>query len=325
MSRMRWVEADTDFVVDDRQPEGERALEMLPEASLPGERRPHPARRFLLSVSVLLLALVGFELYRFILARFQEHWAVGAAFTALVALVVISGLAWAGIEIRALRRLDSVDRARALLQAHAGQDASAEAARVIAEVSAALSRRPSLAPALSRYEAEVQDTHEMPQRLALFSRNVLAVVDRDAYRAVGRAARDVGVLTAIVPTAIADTAVLVWRNVRMIREIAELYGYRTGPVGTWVLIRRLLSNAALVAATDVAGGILAQQLGGALTEVVAAKLGGSAVATTRTLRMGLLTMQLCRAVPFSEEDAPNLRRFAMAILGQDAGPRPESP
>ncbi|HET8726606.1 MAG TPA: TIGR01620 family protein [Alphaproteobacteria bacterium] len=314
MTRARWADPETEFVLDEAQPTADRAIDLA--AQPPVDRRPRPARRFLWALAVLLVALVGFELGTFIYARFQEHWAIGAGFALLTAAVVGCAVAWAAIEIRALGRLKSVDRARARLLAKNGEDASTETVRLIEEVSASLARRPSLVPALQRYQEEVQDTHEVPQRLALFSRTVLSVADREAYHAVGRAARDVGVLTAVVPTALADTAVLVWRNVRMVREVAEIYGYRAGPVGTWALIRRLLSGAALVAATDIAGGILAQQLGGALTEVVAAKLGGSAVATTRTLRLGLLAMQLCRAVPFGEDDIPSLRRFATAILAQ---------
>ena len=117
--------------------------------------------------------------------------------------------------------------------------------------------------------------------------------------------------------ALVDTLVLVWRNLRRVRQIAELYGYRTGPASTLVLVRRLLSSAALVAATDVVGAALAQQLGGALAEATAARLGGSAVATMRTIRLGLLAMQLCRAVPFDERDLPTLRRFAAALMEQN--------
>jgi putative membrane protein len=316
MTRTRWIEPDTEFVIDTEQPTADRAV--VPVSDTPPEppRRSRPARRFLLMLALLILALIGFELGSFVHARFEQHWALGAGYGVLIGVVAISALAWAGIEIRALRRLESVDRARARLQAKAGQDATAETARLIAEVSAVLSRRPALAGAIRRYEQKVQDTHEAPQRLALFKQEVLSVVDDQAYRVVGRAGRDVGIITTVVPTALADAAVMVWRNIRMVRELAELYGYRTGPVSTWVLIRRLLSGVALVAATDVAGTVLAQQLGGALTDVVATRLGGSAVATTRTLRLGLLAMQLCRAVPFGEEELPTLRRFAAAILPQ---------
>src|SRR5690606_25369265 len=116
---------------------------------------------------------------------------------------VLTAAAWAAVEVRALRRLARVDQARARLLA-GPDDSAAETDRLIGELRIALGRRPSLAPALRRYDGEVTDTHEPPQRLALFVRDVLAVADGEAYRAVGRASRDVAVLTAIVPTAVAD-------------------------------------------------------------------------------------------------------------------------
>src|SRR3546814_15777410 len=89
MTRARWVDPDAQFVLDEAQPMTDQALEVLSEAPPAAPRRPRPARRFFLALGVLVIALVGFELYGFIAERFQQHWAIGAGFTALVAAVEI--------------------------------------------------------------------------------------------------------------------------------------------------------------------------------------------------------------------------------------------
>jgi putative membrane protein len=150
--------------------------------------------------------------------------------------------------------------------------------------------------------------------IELFSAEVLRPLDRAAYAAVARAARDAGAVTAVAPTALLDTVLLLWRNLRMIREVAAIYGHRTGLAGTWFLVKRLATGAAVVAAADIAGSVIVQQLGNAVADMLAARVGEGAIAGARTARIGLWTMQLCRAVPFADEDVPTLRKLAASLI-----------
>lgn len=286
----------------------------------PAPRRPRfrPLRWFAGSLAALLAGIVGVDFVAFVELQYARHWALGAGFMALAALAAASAVIAGAREIRAVARLRGVDAARLRLQAALTHGETAPLRLLLDEVAAAL---PHSATAYPRFRELAHVAHAPEPLLRLFGQEVLAPLDRRAYAAVGRAARDAGVLTAVVPTAALDTVAMLWRNLRMIREVAEIYGHRTGFAGTLFLVRRLLSGAAIVAASDVAGGLVAQQLGGALTEVVAAKLGEGAIAATRTARIGLLAMQLCRAVPFETEDLPTLRRLLRSAVDRDDAER----
>jgi putative membrane protein len=284
-------------------------------------RRFRPLRWFAGSLAALLAGVVGVDFVAFVEAQYARHWALGAGFTALAALALASAIAAAAREIRAVARLRGVDEARLRLQAALKHGETAPLRLLLDDVAAAL---PHGAASYARFRELAHIAHAPEPLLRLFGQEVLAPLDRCAYAAVGRAARDAGVLTAVVPTAALDTVAMLWRNLRMIREIAEIYGHRTGFAGTLFLVRRLLGGAAIVAASDVAGGLIAQQLGGALTEVVAAKLGEGAIAATRTARIGLLAMQLCRAVPFEAEDLPTLRRLLSNAVDRDEPTPPQT-
>ena len=284
----------------------------------PRRSRFRPLRWFAGSVAALLAGIVGVDFVAFVEAQYARHWALGAGFMALAALAAASAVIAVVREIRAVARLRGVDDARLRLQAALTHGETAPLRLLLDEVAAAL---PHGATAYARFRELAHVAHAPEPLLRLFGQEVLAPLDRRAYAAVGRGARDAGVLTAVVPTAALDTVAMLWRNLRMIREIAQIYGHRTGFAGTLFLVRRLLSGAAIVAASDVAGGLVAQQLGGALTEVVAAKLGEGAIAATRTARIGLLAMQLCRAVPFETEDLPTLRRLLRSAVDRDDAER----
>jgi putative membrane protein len=298
-----------------------RLAEPPPTDSLPQTIAPPPAeasprrarfgRWFALSVGLFVAGALVVDAVDFVATQWERSRALGSLFTLFLAGAVGSALAWITGELRAYRRLRNVDAARQHL---ASTEEPVDPLALVELLAQGLAHRPHAGSDIARFRQMAQPTHSRAQILTLFAEEVLRPVDREAYQAVGRAARDVAAVTAVAPTAALDTLVLLWRTVRLVRQIAEIYGHRAGLAGTWFLLQRLASGAAIVAATDVAGNLLAQQLGGALAEVVATKLGEGAVAASRTARIGLYAMQLCRAVPFREEDQPTLRRLLDQIL-----------
>jgi putative membrane protein len=263
------------------------------------------------AVGALGLFLAGAVLVQavdFIAAQWARSSALGGLFTALLA----AAAAFAGLgmlrEARAWRELEDVERVRAALLA------GADPAEIVERLAATVAHRPEAAADVERFRRQAGALQQREHFLELFAAEVLRPLDRAAYAAVARAARDAGAVTALAPTALLDTLLLLWRNLRMIREVAAIYGHRTGLAGTWFLLKRLATGAAVVAAADVAGSVLVHQLGNAVADLLAAKVGEGAIAGARTARIGLWTMQLCRAVPFAEEDVPTLRKLAANLL-----------
>src|SRR5207248_6397824 len=130
----------------------------------------------------------------------------------------------------------------------------------------------------------------------LFSRFVLAPADRLAEAAIRRAGAQAFAINAISPTAGLDTVLFAARALRLVREIAEIYGQRPGLAGTVHLLRRLAGGAAMVGTVDLVGGILVQQLGGALIERLSASAAESGYAAQKMALLGIIAMALCRPV-----------------------------
>ena len=96
---------------------------------------------------------------------------------------------------------------------------------------------------------------------------------------------------------------------RLIREIAEICGQRPEVAGTAHLLRRLVSGAGLVGTVDLVGGILVQQLGGAVIERLSASAAESAYAAQKMAHLGILAMAQCRPIDFEPGQIPSLRRL----------------
>ena len=76
---------------------------------------------------------------------------------------------------------------------------------------------------------------------------------RQRSQALGRAAA-LQMLTAaaVLPSPALDGLLVAWRGTRLVRQIAVLHGFRPGLLGTFALLRRVLTGAASVAAADLA-------------------------------------------------------------------------
>jgi putative membrane protein len=136
--------------------------------------------------------------------------------------------------------------------------------------------------------------------------------------AVGRAARDTALGTAASPLALLDAVLVVARSLRMIREIAAIYGFRPGGLAALGLLRRVIVQAVGVAGADLAGEVTAEMLGGLGHKVagtVSARLGVGLFAGTRVARLGLATLRACRPMPFLAEPPQLAQILRRALSG----------
>jgi putative membrane protein len=232
----------------------------------------------------------------------------------LAAAAVAAGVGgacyWLIAELRGLLRLRSAERLKRLIP-------SALASELKQEIDAAatiLGRDRLLREAVASYRAVLEPHHTGGDTLDLFSRFVLAPADRLAQDAIRRAAAQAFLFNAVSPTVLLDTLFFAARATRLIREIAEIYGQRPGLAGTVHLLRRLVSGAGLVGAVDVVGGVVVQQLGGAVLERLSASAAESAYAGQKMARLGLVAMAMCRPIEFRLGEAPSLSRLVAGLL-----------
>ncbi|HKM73435.1 MAG TPA: DUF697 domain-containing protein [Stellaceae bacterium] len=288
-------------------------LPAAPEPSLappPARDFPSPFAVAVTGLGILVIGVVGIDLAQFVDGAFAHGTGVGV----LAAIAVTAGAGgaayWLIAELRGLMRLRSAERLRRLI----ASALSGELKQEIGAATAILARDPLLGEAVARYRAALEPHHTGHDALELFARFVLAPADRLAQAAIRRAATQAFAINAISPTVLLDTLFFAVRAMRLIREIAEIYGQRPGLAGTVHLLRRLASGAALVGAVDVVGGVIAQQLGGAVLERLSAGAAESAYAAQKMARLGLIATALCRPIEFRPGEAPSLAGLVSGLL-----------
>jgi putative membrane protein len=282
-----------------------------PSLPLPAARvLPSPFAVAMTGLGILIVGVVGIDLAQFVAGAFAHGTGVGILAAAAVAAGAGGTLYWLTAELIGLFRLRSAERLRRLIP-------SALASELKSEIDAAaviVARDPLLGEAVNSYRAALGPHHTGQDALELFSRFVLAPADQLAQTAIRRAAAQAFAINAISPTVLLDTLLFAARAMRLIREIAEIYGQRPGLTGTVHLLRRLASGAGLVGAVDVVGGVIVQQLGGAVIERLSASAAESAYAAQKMARLGLAAMASCRPVDFRPGEVPSLRGLVSGLL-----------
>jgi putative membrane protein len=261
-------------------------------------------------LAILATAWVGIDLANFVGGAFTHSTTLGVAAAVAVAAGCGGVGYWLAAELRGLLRLRSAERLRSMIPSAV----SSELKREIDAATMIVARDPLLSEAVKRFRAVLEPHHTGGDALELFSRFVLVPADRLAEAAIRRASMQAFAINAISPTALLDTLLFAARAMRLVRQIAEVYGQRPGLAGTVHLLRRLVSGAGLVGAVDLAGGVIIQQLGGAVVERLSASAAESAYAAQKMARLGIIAMALCRPIDFRPDEAPSLRRLVSGLL-----------
>ena len=212
-----------------------------PAAVVPQSRRPW-LRLFFGAGIVLLVGWLGLEAYDFVAGLFARSPLLGVGFAVVLALVALGAIGALGRELADLRRLERAERLRLTGERLIASEVHGQADAYVEQLERLYRNRADLAEPLARFRRQTSDALNDGEQLRLFSRTVLAPVDRQARRVVTRGARDIGALTALSPLGLLDGAIVLWRTLAMLRTIARLYGVRPGPVASIRLLRRTLGT-----------------------------------------------------------------------------------
>jgi putative membrane protein len=237
--------------------------------------------------AVLLLGLSALDAANFVADQFARNAALGWVTLAVAGLgygLILWGL---GREARGLLSLSAVDRSRAAY-------ASGDLARARAEALRWAERTPAAEAALPA----LRDAPDLATLRALLDTGPLATLARDTESLGRTAAVQAFAAAAVSPSPAWDALLIGWRGLRLVRQVAQLHGLRPGLAGTFALLRRVLLDAATVAAADVALDAAARALlTNPLLERLAGEAATGAVAARRMLLLARATAAACRITP----------------------------
>lgn len=295
--------SDAPPVPDEAPPEG-RAMQSV--AALATARPSRLARWFWGLAGLILTTVVSVAAWDFVTDLIARSPILGWAVTALVAAFVTVLLIIALRELAAFSRLKRMDLIhRAATEALARDDLAA-ARDVLAQLDALYAGRDALRWGRERLSERAPDQFDAGTLLGLAEAELMTPLDARALREVEAAARQVAMVTALVPLALADVAAALTANIRMIRRIAEIYGGRSGTLGSWRLVRAVLTHLVATGAVAVGDDMLGSLAGGGLLSKLSRRFGEGVVNGALTARVGVAAIEVCRPLPFATSRRPSV-------------------
>lgn len=265
----------------------------------------------LAGIASLWAGLAIIRLIEDLLARSAVLGWIAAGLAAVVAIAALAVILREIVGLVRLARLGSIreDAARAL-----NEDDGEAAAATIAALRRIYGGRRDTARALARLAEHEREVIDPGDRIRLAETDLMAPLDEAAGRLIARAARRVMLLTAITPAAALDILFVAAQNLRLLREIATLYGGRPGLVGTARLARMVVAHLAAAGALAMSDQLLPQIIGHGVLGRLSARFGEGAVNGALTARIGLAALDLCRPLPFAAARKPGLAEFLSEVV-----------
>lgn len=273
-----------------------------------------------LAIGSFVVFLLSVAAWDFVTGLLLRDSLLGWAAFVLTGAAALAIVLLAAREAAGFFRQGRVDRLRAALM-NAGHDLPA-ARRATQDVVALYSRRADLAWARARLADRTREMLDADALVAATEAELMAPLDQAARREIEAAARQVALVTALVPLALADVAMALYANLRMVRRLAELYGGRAGGLATLTLMRRVMTHLVATGAIALTDDLLGSVAGGGLLSKISRRFGEGVVNAALTARVGLAAMEVCRPMPFAVLRKPavtNLVSRALAGLWPSSG------
>jgi putative membrane protein len=281
---------------------------------LPAERRFRWGTLFWSAVGGLVLLGAGLGVAHLIEDLFARSDGLGILGLVLTFAATLSFLVVAAREAIGLMRLSTIEHLHRRAAAVILSDDRNESRDVLRDLLKIAHANPHLARAratLSHHTGDIIDGADM---IRLAERELMSPLDQEARFLISAAAQRVSLVTAISPRALFDVAFVLAASLRLIRQLALLYGGRPGTLGMIKLMRHVLAHLAITGGMAASDSVIQQVLGHGLAAKLSQRLGEGFLNGLLTARLGLAAIDLTRPLPFTALPRPSLTALAKDLL-----------
>ena len=308
---------------DTLEPVGE--LVVLPV--VPGRRTRKFRWSFVLvsALATLLSLWAGLAITTLVENFFARSAMFGWLALGVAALAGLAAIAIIIREIWGLSRLRRIEHIQELSARAINLDEAAAAAETVASLEGIYGSRPDTAWGMKTFRDHKNDIMDPRDRIRLLDRLVMGPLDEESHRIIARRARRVTLLTTVTPAAALDIVFVAAQNLRMLRELAELYGGRPSTLSTLKLARMVVAHLAVTGGLALSDNLIQHVVGRGLLGRLSARFGEGAVNGILTSRIGLAARDVCRPVPQSESTKETLGSLLRELVTLGDSSEPKSP
>ena len=301
-------------------PENEQPQLPVPiETIVPAEPRFRWGLLFWGAVGGLVLLGAGLGVAQLIEDLFAGSTGLGVLGSVLTFAATLAFVVVAAREAAGLMRLAAIEELHRRAAAVLASDDRAESRVILRHLLKITHENPHLARARATLTSHAGDIIDGGDMIRLAERELMTPLDQQARLLISSAAQRVSLVTAISPRALFDVAFVLAASLRLIRQLARLYGGRPGTLGMIKLMRHVIAHLAITGGMAASDSVIQQILGHGLTAKLSQRLGEGFLNGLLTARLGLAAIDLTRPLPFTALPRPSLTVLAKDLLRQREG------
>ena len=307
------------------------ALNEVPEAITAGERLPHVSeysgislevlplrglKSFLYGFASLLMVFMAWEIITVFNQALDIHWVLASAFLALI--VTVTGLGFRLLcrymgDRENLEALESIQKQASRLS---DIDDFGSAKGFIHELKAFYTDKPQ-GVYFQKCIDQLPDYSNDREVVDHIERVFLQPLDKEALRRVSNFSLQTSTAVAISPWASLDMLLSLWRSVKMIDDVAQVYGMRPSLMNRYKLLKQVIHQLAFVAVSEVMIDQFMEEFGSStLTGIASARLGQGLGAGIYSARIGISAMKVSRPISFSQKNQPKTKSVIAPMFTQ---------
>jgi len=239
---------------------------------------------------------------------------LGFALAAALALVIV-----AAREALGLARLATIEKLHLRAAEVLLSDDRKESRAIVQELIKLAHQNPHLARPRAALQGHADDIIDGADMIRLAERELMTPLDQEARRLVSSAAQRVSIVTAVSPRALVDVLFVFVASLRLIRQLALLYGGRPGALGMVRLMRHVIAHVAITGGMAASDSLIQQVLGHGIAAKLSQRLGEGVLNGLLTARLGLAAIDVTRPLPFTALPRPVLSDLAKDLLRKRDG------
>ena len=274
---------------------------------------------FWTAIGGLVLLGLGLGVTRLIEDLFARSEGLGFLGLALAFAATLAFAVVVAREAFGLARLAAIEKLHLRAAAVLLSDDRSQSRAIVRDLLKLEHQNPQLARARATLQNHADDIIDGADLIRLAERELMTPLDQEARRLVSQAAQRVSVVTAVSPRALIDVLFVFVAALRMIRQLARLYGARPGALGMIRLLRHVIAHLAITGGMAAGDSLIHQVLGHGIAAKLSQRLGEGVLNGLLTARLGLAAIDVTRPLPFTALPRPALGDLARDLLRKRDG------